>query len=112
MTVVRGGGLAGLVSSTAVDTSTLALADARALRARVRAASLTCADADAGADAGAGAPQPDREIVEIIVEDDEGTVTALVNADHLSPDIRELIEWVESAPGRTEQLGPPGTGPA
>ena len=108
MTVVRGGGLAGLVSSTAVDTSTLALADARALRARVRAASLT--DTDANADA--GAPQPDREIVEIIVEDDEGTVTALVNADHLSPDVRELIEWVESAPGRTEQLGPPGTGPA
>lgn len=102
MTVVRGGGLAGLVSSTAVDTSRLASADAEALRARVRAAPLT----------DAGAPQPDREIVEILIEDDEAAVTALVNADELAPGIRELVEWVESAPGRTERLGPPGTDPA
>ncbi|NKE62751.1 hypothetical protein FXN61_40940 [Lentzea sp. PSKA42] len=102
MTVVRGGGLAGLVSSTAVDTSALASADAEALRARVRMASLT----------DAGAPRPDREIVEILIEDDAGAVTTLVNADDLAPGVRELIEWVESAPGRTEHFGPPGIGPA
>ncbi|MCP2244488.1 hypothetical protein LX86_003218 [Lentzea aerocolonigenes] len=99
VTVVRGGGLAGLVSSTAVDTSALASADAAALRARVQRASL--------ADTQAGAPQPDRELVEILIEDDDGAVTAM-NADELSPGVRELIEWVESAPDRTEQLGPPG----
>jgi hypothetical protein len=99
VTVVRGGGLAGLVSSTAVDTSTLASADAAALRAHVLRASL--------ADTLARAPQPDRELVEILIEDDEGAVTAM-NADELSPGVRELIEWVESAPDRTEQLGPPG----
>lgn len=102
MTVVRGGGLAGLVSSTAVDTSALSSADAEALRARVRAASLT----------DAGAPQPDREIVAILIEDHGAAVTTLVNADDRSPGVRELIEWVESAPDRTEHLGPPGTGPA
>lgn len=95
------------MSSTAVDTSTLAAADAAALRARVHRASL----ADTQADTQAGAPQPDREIVEILIEDDEGAVTAM-NADELSPGVRELIEWVESAPDRTEQLGPPGLGPA
>jgi hypothetical protein len=103
VTVVRGGGLAGLVSSTAVDTTTLAAADADALRARVRRASLAVSDA--------AAPQPDRETVEIVIEDDEGAVTSM-NADELSPTVRALIDWVESAPGRTEQLGPPGAAPA
>jgi hypothetical protein len=106
VTVVRGGGLAGLVNSTAVDTSALDSADAEALRARVRRASLADTITDAGA------PRPDREIVEVLIEDDQGAMTTLANADDLSPGVRELIEWVESAPGRTEQLGPPGTGPA
>jgi hypothetical protein len=105
VSVVRGGGVSGLVTVTTVDSQTLAAEDAKTLTRMI-------AEADAFGEPGVTATHgsgPDEFQVSVTLEDGarRRTVTA---ADHDLPSrLRSLVDWVSAAPGRTEEVGPPGT---
>jgi len=104
VSIVRGGGVAGLVTVTTVDSASLAPDDEAELRARVERAGL------------AGAPErregtgerPDRFDYELTVEDGGHMLTTRAREGDLSGALRALISYVTSLPGRQEQVGPPG----
>ncbi len=104
VSVVRGGGVSGLVTVTTVDSQTLAAEDAKTLTRMI-------AEADAFGEPGVTATHgagPDEFQVSVTLEDGarRRTVTA---ADHDLPShLRSLVDWVSAAPGRTEEVGPPG----
>ena len=105
VSVVRGGGVSGLVTVTTVDSQTLAAEDAKTLARMVE-------EADAFGESGETATHgggPDEFQVSVTLEDGarRRTVTA---ADHDLPSrLRSLVDWVSVAPGRTEEVGSPGT---
>jgi hypothetical protein len=97
--VVRGGGVAGLVTSTELDSADLADADADALRAAVeRARSAHVPPTGAG--------MPDRFGYEVHVED-EGRTDTLRTREPLPDPVRELIALVQESPARRRRTGPP-----
>jgi len=105
VSVVRGGGVSGLVTVTTVDSQTLSADDAKALSRMVE-------EADAFGEPGVTATHdagPDEFQVSVTLEDAtrRRTVTA---AEHDLPDrLRSLVDWVSAVPGRTEEVGPPGS---
>ena len=105
VSVVRGGGVSGLVTVTTVDSQTLSAEDAKTLARMVE-------EADAFGEPGVAATHgagPDEFQVSVTLEDAtrRRTVTA---AEHDLPSrLRSLVDWVNAAPGRTEEIGPPGT---
>jgi hypothetical protein len=103
VSVVRGGGLAGLVTSTELDSADLATAEADALRTAVDRAR------SAHVPPPPGPGMPDRFGYEVRVEDDAGTET--LRAREPVPDpMRELIIFVQESPARKRRTGPPGAG--
>jgi emfourin len=105
VSVVRGGGVSGLVTVTTVDSRTLSPDDSKALSRMVEEA-----DAFDGPDVAAtDRAAPDEFQVSVTLEDAtrRRTVTA---AEHDLPSrLRSLVDWVSAAPGRTEEVGPPGS---
>lgn len=104
VSVVRGGGVSGLVTVTTLDSQTLSADDAKTLSRMVE-------EADAFGEPGVTATHahPDEFQVSVTLEDAtrRRTVTA---AEHDLPSrLRSLVDWVSAAPGRTEEVGPPGT---
>jgi hypothetical protein len=98
--VVRGGGVAGLVTSTELDSADLAAADADALRAAVeRARSAHVPPTGAG--------MPDRFGYEVHVED-EGRTDTLRAREPVPDPVRELITLVQESPARKRRTAPPG----
>jgi DNA-binding transcriptional LysR family regulator len=103
VSVVRGGGLTGLVITTTVDSAALSSDDASTLRAMVDGADL------AGLPPTTSRPNhPDAESFRITVENDGNRESVVLTERDLSPAVRSLIEWVESAPAREESVNPPG----
>lgn len=104
VSVVRGGGVSGLVTVTTVDSQALSPEDAKTL-----AGMFEEANAFGGSDVTpAHASGPDELQVSVTLEDgaQRRTVTA---AEHDLPrPLRSLVAWVSSAPGRTEEVGSPG----
>ncbi|HEU5472633.1 MAG TPA: protealysin inhibitor emfourin [Actinophytocola sp.] len=100
--MTRGGGFAGLVRTTTVDEAALSPADAATLRSTVAGSGLRtlCPPEHA--------PRPDAEIIEIAVEENGATHTVLVADPDLPDDVRALLTWLDTVPGRTESIGPPG----
>ena len=104
ITVVRGGGIAGLVTTTSADSTALAPADAEALRARVEGARLW----DLPTRLTGPTSLPDAFDYQIIVEDGGRTKTLSVAEDAVSPSLRSLVEWLGSVPGHEDTISPPG----
>ena len=111
MSVVRGGGLAGMVETTTADSERLSAGDAAALRSKVEAAGFFDLPGDmerasGGARRGGGA---DRFHYAVTVEDDDRAHTVR----RAEPDVPEalgaLIAWVSSVPGAETGLSPPGS---
>jgi hypothetical protein len=102
VSVVSGGGFAGLVMTTSVDSAVLAPEDAATLRAKVRAARL---DEPPATDP---TRQPDAPTRQITVEDDGRRSTVNLDDRDLSPAVRSLISWIEAQPTRQETIEPPG----
>jgi hypothetical protein len=101
VTVVRGGGLAGLVTRTELDDAALPPADAAALREHAQRAGLL-GDAPATA---APTTHPDEMQYELRVED-AGKTRALRFSDTTLPDpARELLQWIDARPERSERVG-------
>jgi hypothetical protein len=100
VSVVRGGGVAGLVTSTELDSADLAAAEADALRAAVDRARTA-------PEAPAGAAMPDRFGYEVHVED-EGRTDTLRAREPVPDPLRELITLVQESPARRRRTAPPG----
>jgi hypothetical protein len=105
ISIVQGGGIAGLVSTTVADSDSLAPKDAETLRSKVEEAGVF--DLDPAATA-AGDRQPDRPSYEVTVEDGARRCQIVLEEGSLPDSVRELISWVESVPGREERLSGPG----
>jgi hypothetical protein len=104
VSIVRGGGIAGLVTGTTVDSASLAPGDAAELRARVERAGLSGAPERSKPPAG----QPDRFDYELTVEDDGRVLTTRAREGDLPGPLHALVSYVTSLPGRQERVGPPG----
>ena len=100
ISVVQGGGFAGLLRTTAADAAELAPADAETLRTKVDGAhlfDLRSVDDSSGL--------PDVQSYEITVEDDGRHNTVVLGERNLSPEVRELLGWLRSVPGHQEKTG-------
>jgi len=96
VSVVRGGGLAGITTRTELSTSALAEADARTLAEKVRAAALRESRPEAGGPAG-----PDRTLYEVVIDDSGSVVRSRFTDDDLPESVRRLVEWVDARPERS-----------
>lgn len=103
VSIVRGGGLAGLVTKTAVDADSLPPEEAEQLRAKVEEAGVFDLPSKLTTDS----PQPDRFSYEVTVQDEgrEHTITASEEA--LPDSVRDLVSYVKNVPGREDEVGPP-----
>jgi hypothetical protein len=107
VSIVRGGGLAGLVTTTAVEEGALSPEDASELRAKVEEAGVFDLPPKL-----TGRPnQADRFNYALTVEDHDRRHTVLMSEDALPEGVRDLISWVSTAPGREDRIGPPGDQP-
>ena len=104
VSVVRGGGLAGLVQTTTADSQTLAPGDAETLRQKVDEAGFF----DLPAEGGGPSAGPDRFAYAVTVEDDDRAHTVRRGEPDLPDGVRDLVDWVSSLPGRRESVAPPG----
>jgi hypothetical protein len=102
VSVVRGGGLAGVVTATTLDSDDLSKSDAEMLRAKVAAARLDQLAA------GHGPSQPDRFSYELTVADGDQHRTVRVREQDLSAPLRDLISTVQTASGRRQEVRRPG----
>ena len=104
VSVVRGGGLAGLVQTTTADSETLAPDDADRLRRTVDEAGFF----DLPGDAPPSGRGPDRFHYAVTVEDDDRAHTVRRAEVDLPDGLDALIAWVSSVPGRRDDVSPPG----
>ena len=104
VSVVRGGGLAGVVQTTIADSDTLAPEHAAQLRRKVDEAGFFGLPGDTGRSPGT----PDRFLYAVTVEDDDRAHTVRRAEPDLPDGLGALIDWVSSVPGRRDELSPPG----
>ncbi|MEU4541138.1 protealysin inhibitor emfourin [Streptosporangium sp. NPDC023825] len=107
VSIVRGGGIAGLVTVITVDSASLAPQAATELRARVERAGLSGPPERPGPPEG-GTAGPDRFDYELTVEDGGRVLTTRAREGDLPGPLRALISYVTSLPERRERIGPPG----
>ena len=107
VSIVRGGGLAGLVTTTAVEDARLSPEDATELRDKVERAGVFDLPPKL-----TGRPnQADRFNYALTVEDEDRRHTVLLDEDALPEGVSDLISWVNNAPGREDRIGAPGDEP-
>jgi len=99
--IVRGGGLAGLVSRTELDSTDLPEADARRLADLCHAAQLEPLDATPAAGTA------DTLLYEVTLEDAGERRTARFTDATLPPSTQELLSFVDERPERTTRIAPP-----
>lgn len=104
VTIVRGGGLLGLVATTTADSASLSPEKAEALRRKVEETKLL----ELAVRGSAPSPQPDAFDYEVTVENGEGSMRVVFAEHQLPSGVRSFISWLDSLPGRQESLGPPG----
>jgi hypothetical protein len=103
VSIVRGGGLAGLVTTTSADTEALAPEHAQQLRDKVAQAGLLSLPEHPAAPSG-----PDRFTYRLTVEEGGHTHTVRLREEDLTKDLGALIDWVRAVPGHQERVAPPG----
>lgn len=104
VSVVRGGGVSGLVTVTTVDSQALSPEDAKTLAGMVQEA-----NASDGPDETVGsAATPDEFQLAVTIEDGARRRTVSAAEHDLPGALRSLVAWVSSAPGRTEEVSSPG----
>jgi Emfourin len=108
VSVVRGGGITGLVATTVLESDSLSDEDADELRKRV--ARVT---SDVPEDSRQDRPpaRPDEQSVLLAIDSADGRHTVRAPESELSEAQRSLIDLVTSSPQREERLGSPGEQP-
>ena len=105
LSVVRGGGLAGIVTHTELATGALPPETEHALRARLTQSGLL----DIRESASSPDPTPDALQYEITVEDAGTTRRVRLSEDEMPDPVRSFISWLESVPEREERVEAPGS---
>jgi hypothetical protein len=91
LSVVRGGGIAGMTTRTELSSESLPPADARALEQKVAGSGLL----DMPSEPAPRAATPDEFQYELTVDHDAGSHTVRVPEGDLPDGVRSLIEWAE-----------------
>lgn len=99
VSVVRGGGLAGISTRTELARSSLPAVDAATLDGLVEGAGVR-EDSPAPASA-----QPDHLLYQVEVSDDRGEVRARFSDQDLPEGVRRLIEWIDSRSEKSHRIG-------
>ena len=108
VSVVRGGGLAGLVETTTADSERLSAGDAALLRHKVDESGFF--DLPGEVERTAAPAGADRFHYAVTVEDAERSHTVRCAEPDLPEVLGDLIDWVSSVPGAETGLTPPGAG--
>ncbi len=109
VTVAHGGTLVPIVVTTEADTAVLAPEHAEHLHQLVKAVG-PLEDAAAGRPAAGASPaQPDRGAYRVTIEDGSAVRRTVVREADAPAPLRELIDFVGSAPGATRRTGPMGS---
>jgi hypothetical protein len=105
LSVVRGGGVAGMVTRTELDAAGLPPDAAAELHGLLGRAGLV-ADAPT---APSPTNHPDEQQYELRLEDEGVTRTVRVSDTTMPEPVRELLQWIDARPEREETIGPPGS---
>jgi len=97
VTIVRGGGVGGMTTRTQLESDALPAADAQTLSSHVQGAALQTGAAP-------GTRSPDALLYEISVNDAGNDVTQRFTEDTLPEGVRQLVQWVDSRPERTDSI--------
>ena len=103
LTIVRGGGLAGITRQTELASDMLPTDDAATLHDQVEGAEWLHEDAARDAPSG----RPDEMSYEVSVEHEGRTTTRRFTEETLPEPLRLLITWVDSRPERRQSIAPP-----
>lgn len=106
VSVVRGGGVAGLVETAIADSERLSADDAARLRRKVDEAAFFDLPGEVPRTGGAG---PDRFHYAVTVEDDARAHTVRRSESDVPDALGALIAWVSSVPGAETGLAPPSS---
>ncbi len=101
--VVRGGGLAGIVTETEVDSDQLSADDSNALEEKVRDAGLSELAEDPSPPS-----YPDEVSYRVTVEDGERSRSVTLREGTMPDTVRSLIAWLDAVPGHQKRISPPG----
>jgi hypothetical protein len=104
VSVLRGGGIGGMLTRTELDSEALPAADAEVFERRIREAHVLDADPPAAARPG----HPDELAYEIDVDEGERRRTFRASEETTPEPLRALIEWIDSRPERDVRVEPPG----
>jgi hypothetical protein len=103
VTIVKGGGIAGLATRTELATDALSPDDATALREKVAESGVL----EATSPERRGAAFPDEQQYELTVEHKGESHTVRLGESDLPDSVRSLINWTESHPERKEEIEAP-----
>lgn len=99
LTVLRGGGIAGIVARTELDARALPPPEADVFAGAVDKAGLFDLP-----DSPPPASRPDAQLYEISLEGADRPVSWRCTEDSLPENVRQLLAWVDSRPERVESI--------
>ena len=99
LTIIRAGGIAGIIARTELDAKALPKSAAQAFAGEVARANLDGQPAPP-----AKAPTPDAQLYEINLVRSGPTITVRYTDDSMPEDVRLLVAWVDSRPERVESI--------
>jgi hypothetical protein len=100
LTIVKGGGIAGVVTRTELATDALSPDDAAALREKVAESRVL----ETATPEKREAAFPDEQQYDLTVEHDDGTHSVRLGEAELPDSVRSLISFAESHPKREETI--------
>jgi hypothetical protein len=101
VTILRGGGLAGMVTRTEVDADALSAQDAQVLASEVDRSGVRQLKEPAS-----GRRWPDELQYEIALEDGTDEFRLRFTEQTLPEEVRRLVEWIDARPERSHSIDP------
>jgi hypothetical protein len=100
VTIVRGGGLAGIVTRTEIDSKSLSPQDAHTLVQEVDRAGVRHLDEPPSRQ-----NRPDDLLYEILLDDGDAVSTRFTD-ESMPAGVRRLVEWIDARPERSYAVEP------
>ena len=107
VSIVRGGGVTGLVTTTEVESDSLSADDSGDLAAKIGEAGVFDLPPRLAGETGGA----DQMHYALTVEDEDRKHTVVMSEATMPEPVRALIEWVDSSPARQETAGRPSPPP-
>ena len=99
VTIVRGGGLAGIATRTELDDADLSDDATRAF-----AEAVGRAKPQARSPEPPGRPAPDQTLYDVRLDDGDDEVQAQFDDATIPDEVRRLVEWIDSRPERKHRI--------